>query len=251
MILGNTVAQTLFGNNSALGQDVKFLGQRFTVIGVLKAEGENMFNFMNFDEVIWIPYTTAKRLLNAKQMGEMLCVQAKEGVELEELKGELTSIMRGVRKLRPVEDDNFAINEVSMLEQVIGPLFAVMNVVGFTIGIFALIVGMFSVSNIMFVSVKERTSLIGIKKALGASKPIILSEFLIESIILCLIGGISGIIFVKLLLAILSAVSPLSFDLSITNILIGLIFSMIVGVLSGIIPALQAANLDPVEAIRS
>jgi putative ABC transport system permease protein len=253
LILGATVAQSLFGKIDPIGEHVKFLGQSFQVVGVLKKEGENMFNFINFDEVIWIGYNTAKKYINVsnpRMVGEMLCVQAKEGVDLDELKGEVSGIMRAVRRLRPIEDDDFALNELSMLEQVIGPLFTVLNVVGFTIGIFALIVGMFSVANIMFVSVKERTNIIGIKKALGATKPIILSEFLIESIMLCLLGGTMGIALVFALLKVATALSGMHFGLSAFNIAIGVFFSVFVGVVSGLIPAIQAANLDPVEAIR-
>jgi len=180
----------------------------------------------------------------------MLSVKAKDGVDMDELKGEITGLLRAQRRLRPMEETDFAVNELSMLEQVIGPVFDMLNRVGIFIGIFALIVGMFSVANIMFVSVKERTNIIGIKKALGATKPIIVSEFLIESIILCTIGGTMGIGLVALAMRALNELTPLSFSLSWGNIVIGVAFSVIVGIIAGVIPAVQASNLDPVEAIR-
>jgi putative ABC transport system permease protein len=126
-----------------------------------------------------------------------------------------------------------------------------LNFAGFLIGIFALVVGMFSVANIMFVSVKERTSIIGIKKALGAKRFIILLEFLIEAVILCLIGGLIGLLLVFITLKLISLAIPFAMTLSFSNILIGVLSSVIVGIISGILPALQASGMDPVEAIRS
>ncbi len=253
MVLGAEVANSLFENKEAIGQYVKFMGQKFRVIGTLEAEGDNMFNFINFDEVIWITYNNAKRYINVSdptKVGELLSIKALPGVEMDDIKGELTGILRAQRRLRPIQDNDFAVNELSMLENVIGPIFSMLNIVGGIIAFFALIVGMFSVANIMFVSVKERTNIIGIKKALGASKGIIVSEFLIESTILCTLGGLIGIGFVGLVMRVLNAYTPLSFSLSWGNIFIGVIASVIVGIISGIIPAIQASNLDPVEAIR-
>ncbi len=253
IILGAVVAENLFGRIDPIGEQVKFLGQKFTVIGVLEKEGDNMFNFLNFDEVMWITHPTLKKYFNTtntKNFGELLGIKAKSGGDLAELCGEVTGILRAGRRLRPMEEDNFAVNELSMLEEMIGPVFSILGAVGFIIGFFALIVGMFSVANIMFVSVKERTNIIGIKKALGATKSVILSEFLIESIILCTIGGIGGILLVAIVLKVLSSISPLVFGLSAFNVIFGVICSIIVGIIAGFIPAFQAANLDPVEAIR-
>jgi len=253
LLLGAKIANGLFGNRSPIGEDVKFMGQQFRVIGVLEEEGENMFNFINLDEVIWISYETAKKYINvgnSRMVGEMLSIKAKEDVDMDELKGEITGILRAQRRLRPMEETDFAVNELSMLEQVIGPVFDMLNLVGIFIGIFALIVGMFSVANIMFVSVKERTNIIGIKKALGATKPIIVSEFLIESIILCTLGGTMGIALVAAVMRALNELTPLSFSLSWGNIIIGVAFSVVVGIIAGVVPAMQASNLDPVEAIR-
>ena len=181
----------------------------------------------------------------------MLAVQAKEGVPLDELKSEVTGIVRAARRLKPLENDNFSINELSQLSQVLDKVFGVLNIAGFIIGIFALIVGMFSVANIMFVSVKERTSIIGIKKALGAKRYVILMEFLIESVILCVIGGFMGLLLVVIALMVISSFIPFSMSMSLSNMLVGVIVSVLVGVVSGILPALQASGMDPVEAIRS
>ncbi len=254
LILGFKVAEELFDQIEPVGKFVKLFGQKFQVIGVLKEEGDNAFNFINFDDVMWISFNTAKKFVSVKDnssVGRMLTAQVKEGYTLEDLKGEVTGILRSHRRLKPAEDNNFAINELSVLTSVLDNVFGVINVVGLVIGIFALIVGMFSVANIMFVSVKERTNIIGIKKALGAKRSIILLEFLIESIILCLIGGLVGLFLVGGVLAIVAKAVDFSMSLSMYNVLVGVVTSVIVGVISGTIPAFLAAKLDPVEAIRA
>lgn len=254
VVLGHNVAESLFGLVEPVGREVKLFGQSYQVIGVLKYEGENMFNFINFDNVLWITYPNITRFVNTNddsQVGKMLSVKAKPGIEMEDFKGELTGILRAERRITPKEKDNFSINELSMLSQVLESVFGVMNVAGFIIGIFSLIVGMFSVANIMFVSVKERTNIIGIKKAIGAKSFVVLLEFLIESIILCIIGGAIGLLFVFAILKAVTAATDFEMSVSITNILIGVITSIVVGIIAGIIPAIKASKMDPVEAIRS
>ena len=254
IILGHKVADELFQQEEPVGKYAKLFGQKFLVIGVLKEEGDNAFNFINFDEVMWMSYNTIKKFVNTgeqSRVGKMLNVKAKPGVELAELKGELTGILRANRRLKPAEGDNFALNELSTLTGVLDNVFGVLNLVGFVIGIFALIVGMFSVANIMFVSVKERTGLIGVKKALGAKRYIILLEFLIEATILCIIGGVIGIFMVWIVMKLISMAIPFDMYLTFMNLVIGVVISVIVGILSGIIPAFQAAKMDPVEAIRA
>lgn len=253
VVLGNKVYNDLFQGVSGINKEVKLFGQNYQVIGYLETEGQNLFNFMNFDEVVWINFNSLKKYANVSttsNTGKMLVVKAKTGVDLEELKGEVASIIRAQRKLRPLEDNNFSLNELSMLTQILEKVFAVLNIAGFIIGIFALIVGMVSVANIMFVSVRERTNIIGIKKALGAKRYVILSEFLIESVILCIIGGLIGLILVFISLKVLSMILPFEMQMSISNTLLGVGASILVGVISGIIPASQASAMDPVEAIR-
>lgn len=253
VILGYKIAEALFPNIDPIGRELKYSGTPYTVIGVLEAEGDNMFNVINYDQIFWVTYNNLKKTVNTgigSRIGRMLAVQAKKGVSSEELKEELTGIMRSIRRIRPKAKENFALNELSMLNQMLDSIFGVLNIAGFLIGIFALVVGMFSVANIMFVSVKERTNIIGIKKALGARRKFILTEFLIESVILCVIGGILGLLLVFGVLYLVSTFSPFQMSLNITNILFGVGTSIIVGILAGIIPAFQASKLDPVVAIR-
>lgn len=256
VVLGNTVANELFQNEDPINKNIKSYGSKFQVIGVLKEEGENMFNFLDYDEATWIPFNTSKKYINTKNTnrdaaGKMLYIQAKEGVELDALKDEVVGKLRSIRKLKPAEEDNFSVNDISMLNEVLDSVFGVMNLAGYIIGFFALLVGVFSVANIMFVSVKERTNIIGVKKALGAKRFIILLEFLIESIILCVIGGIIGILLVMLVLKVISTFLPFDMWLSFNNLVIGVVASVIVGIIAGVIPAFQAARLDPVVAIRA
>ena len=253
IILGSIAAKELFQNIDPIGKEVKLFGQNYNIIGVLKEEGESMFNFMNFDDVIWISLTNARRFMNIKDgrgIGESLVVRGKDGVDNEELKGELTGILRSHRRLRPKDGDNFSLMELSSLNKVLDGFFGTLNVAGFFIGGFALIVGMFSVANIMFVSVKERTNIIGIKKALGAKKYVILSEFLIEAIVLCIIGGCIGLLVSFGMIKLIAVMMDFNMKLTLNNALVGLIISIVVGVISGIIPAFLASRLDAVVAIR-
>jgi putative ABC transport system permease protein len=152
--------------------------------------------------------------------------------------------------LKPRESDDFSLNEISIITQFLDSIFKVLNLAGFVIGIFAILVGMFSVANIMFVSVKERTRIIGIKKALGARRSFILLEFLIESVVLCILGGLIGLLVVYLVMKVLTQVIDFDLFLSMGNLIIGISISIVIGVLSGVIPAYQAAGLDPVDAMR-
>lgn len=253
VVLGYKVYNELFQSTSGINQEVNLFGQKYQVIGYLQAEGQSPFNFINFDDVVWISLNSFKKYTNISiksPIGRMLVAKAKPGIGLEELKGDVASVIRAKRMLKPLEEDNFSINELSMLTQILDKVFKVLNIAGFIIGVFALIVGMVSVANIMFVSVKERTNIIGIKKALGAKRYVILSEFLIESIILCIIGGINGLVLVILMLKIISGITPFGMNMSLSNALIGIGTSVLVGIISGIIPASKASAMDPVEAIR-
>jgi putative ABC transport system permease protein len=253
VILGHNIAKELFPQLSPIGQEVKFYGRKFQVIGVIKYEGQSNINVMPFDDLILINYNIGRKLINFEdkfRVGRLLTAQAKEGVSVDELRDELTGILRAERRLRPLEEDNFAINDVGMFNQILDSVFKVINIAGFFIGIFALIVGMISIANIMFVSVKERTNIIGIKKAIGAKQGIILLEFLFEAIVLSILGGVVGLLLVVILAKAISSTGTFIMFLSFENILWGLFSSILVGIISGILPALQASRLDPVEAIR-
>ena len=255
-VIGSTLKNELFPNRPATGQEIRMLGKKFRVIGVLKEEGDNPFNFLQFDDVVWISLKSMRKYFKVGRPygnsagGQLLAVKVKEGYDLTSLKDELTGILRAQRRIRPQEEENFALNEVSMLADVIAPVMQSLNLAGFAIGIFSLIVGMISVANIMFVSVKERTNIIGVKKALGAKQFFVLTEFLIEAIFLCLLGGAMGLLFVYGLMKLISMLLPFEMWLSSGNIMIGVIVSIVVGIIAGVAPAWSASKMDPVEAMR-
>ncbi len=253
ILLGNNIATNLFGPIEPIGREVKIDGRKFEVIGVIEKSGEALINIMDYDEAMLITYPTAAKLVNVKStrhFGSNISVKAKEGVALEDLKDEIKGVVRANHRLKPRADDDFSLNQMSMLASMLDNFFVVLNILGIVIGIFSFLIGGVSVANIMFVSVKERTSIIGVKKALGAKKRIILLEFLIESTILCIIGGIIGMFIIQVATMILTKVLEFEMYMDMGNILLGLGASVFVGIISGFVPALQAANMDPVEAMR-
>lgn len=251
VILGFKVAEALFGETiEPIGKEIKVKGQKYQVIGVIKKEGNDLVNPIDFDEAVIMSMYRSRRF-SSMDRGAMIAVKAKKDATLDQLKDELTSVVRTNRRLKPKQEANFALNQLSIISSVFDSVFSVLNIAGVFIGGFSMIVGLFSVANIMFVSVKERTSIIGVKKALGAKNYMILIEFLIESIILCLIGGGIGLLFVYLTTSAASGASDFTFFLSDRNVIIGSVVSLVTGVVAGIIPAIMAARMSPVEAMRS
>lgn len=253
VILGYNIAEELFLSVNPIGKYIKFLGQKFQVIGVLEKEGDNIVNVMPFDDAVLLNYNTARKYLNVKdprRTGRMLSVQSYDESKMDEMMDEIVVTMRKERRLKPKEDNDFAINETSLFTKIMDEIFGTMNIAGFFIGIFALIVGMVSIANIMFVSVKERTKFIGIKKAIGARRMIIMLEFLIEAVILSLAGGIVGILFVYLLVIVVNNFVDFTLFLSVGNVIYGVAWSIGVGIIAGLMPAYRAATMNPVEAIR-
>lgn len=254
VILGHTMAKELFPHIDPVGKEVRIAGQRFSIIGVIEEAGDDLINPVDFDGVLLIGYNTAKKVANVRSdqlMGTQLMVKAKQGIDLEDMKGEVTGILRNQHRLKPKAEDDFSINELSILSSLLDSFFGVVNLAGVAIGLFAILVGIFSVANIMFVSVKERTSLIGTKMALGAKRATILWEFLVESTFICLIGGGIGLLLVYATMLGLSKAIDFQLALSMDNALIGIVLSVVIGIVSGILPALQASKMDPVEAMRS
>ncbi len=257
VIIGYDVYKKLFREGEdPVGKSIKAKGQKLKIIGVLKKEGKDLINPINFDNVGIVPYNTARKYVNTSNSEfnrgrTSVSVKARPEVSVDQLSDELVGVLRASRKLKPKEENNFALNTLSIISNLLGSIFGVINLAGLFIGGFAIFVGMFSVANIMFVSVKERTNIIGIKKALGAKKYVILTEFLVESIVLCLIGGLIGLIFVYLAALAASAIFQFEIFLSAKNMIIGISIAAISGVVSGIIPALNAANMEAVDAMRS
>ena len=210
-----------------------------------------MIGGWDFDNIVMVSAKFCKRIANFRFLDGFIMVQTYENVPTENLTGELRGIMRAKRRLSPKEDDNFSLNDVSAGSASMDTLFANINLGGWFIAILSLIVGGFGVANIMFVTVRERTPIIGLKKAIGAKRSTILGEFLLESAFLCIIGGMIGIILVIPLTFILSNVLHFNIFISWGNFALSIFLCILIGIISGILPASAAAKMDPVNAIRS
>lgn len=250
-LIGYTNAENLFGSAEvAVGKEVKIKGLNFRVVGVIKKQGKSIVGGWEFDEAVIIPYKQMARMVDVEASGPKILVKGKENISSAGLTDELRGIMRSIHRLSPRQSDDFALNDVNMFSEQTNSLFGSVNLGGWAIAGLSLIVGAFGVANIMFVTVRERTGQIGLKKAIGAKSSTILTEFLLESAFLCLLGGLIGLILVFILTKILSAVMPFPINISLNTLTLAVSICLVVGVLAGIIPASIAAKMNPVVAIR-
>lgn len=251
-IIGDALAQGLFPNQSPLGEMVKINGAKAVVIGVFKKEGESILGGTSDNEVL-VPINYARNLIDIRDedLDPQIRVRAKPGINNDELISELTGLMRSIRKTKPRTENDFALNQTSLISNQFDSLFDIVGVAGWIIGGFSILVGGFGIANIMFVSVKERTNIIGIQKSLGAKNYFILLQFLFESVFLSLLGGMIGLFIVFIITLLAGDSFGMEISLSQSNIILGLTISILIGVVSGFVPAYGASQLDPVEAIRS
>lgn len=250
-VIGDEIANVLFENADPIGKQIRLYGKRFTVIGILKKEGSSMFD--SNDSSIFIPVNFIRIAFgeNNETMLPVIIIKPKSGIDMEAFKADISQKLRTFRGVKTSEIDNFFINVFSGFTDMIDMIVGQMKIGGWMIAGFSLLVGGFGIANIMFVSVKERTNLIGIQKSLGAKNRFILFQFLFEAIILCIIGGLIGLFFVWIIAMILTKLIDFEFVLSTGNIILGTSLAAFIGLLSGILPAITASRLDPVEAIRS
>jgi putative ABC transport system permease protein len=252
LVIGVEVAEKLFGSAEiAPGKLVTVRGKKMLVTGVIKKQGKQMIGGWNFDQNVVLTYRFARNIMDEKRADPVILVQGQDNKSSKSLKDELNGSMRAIRKLTPTKEENFALNDVNDFSDAISSIFVNLNIGGWAIAALSLIVGMFGVANIMFVSVRERTSQIGLKKAIGAKKHIILTEFLLESAFLCIIGGLIGLTLVYLLTIALTQALNFPVYISTSNMIMAITICIVVGVVAGYIPARQAARMDPVVAIRS
>jgi putative ABC transport system permease protein len=251
LVLGARAAAELFPDGNVLGKQVKVMGQKLWVVGVLVEEGNNALG-TSLDEEFLVPLNLIRRIKgnNQDEVNPLILAGPVEGVPVTELKAELRGHLRAFRRLKPTQEDNFAVNQVSFLANQLEMLFDSMRLIGWLIGGFSMLVGGFGIANIMFVSVFERIGQIGIQKAMGALNGFIMWQFLVESMILSLMGGVLGIILVEVMARLAAALMEEELRLTLDNIVLALGVSTLIGIVAGLLPALRAARLDPVEAIR-
>jgi putative ABC transport system permease protein len=252
VVIGNEIAEKLFGSPElGVNREIDARGKKLRVTGVIKKQGKQMLGGWDFDQSIILSYKFARNIMDERRASPFIMVQGKDGLTSKALKDDLSGTMRAIHRLSPTKEADFALNDINDFSDAVSDAFVGLNIGGAVIGGISLIVGLFGVANIMFVTVRERTGQIGLKKALGAKKRVILVEFLLESAFLCIVGGLIGLTLVFILTQILSGVLDFPIYISPTNVVLTFIICIAVGIIAGIIPAYKAAQMDPVVAIRS
>jgi putative ABC transport system permease protein len=251
VVVGYEVAEALFPSGNALGNFLSVSGIRCKIIGILKKEGKSIFG-MSSDRQVFMPYTLLSKFVNPKSefADPLIICKLKEGISIEEGMDELEKLLRSRRRIKPLTESNFALNKITLLEKGFEDLFVLVNLVGWIIGGFSILVGGFGIANIMYVSVSERIQQIGIQMSLGATRYFILMQFLMEGVFLCLVGGLFGLMMTTVLVFSMKDFSGLELSLSLENVWMGIQLSVLVGVVSSFVPSYEACQLDPVEAMR-
>lgn len=249
-VIGSEIRDNLFGGIDPLQKDIKIGRYTFRVIGVMEKQGSGgFFGGPNFDRRIFIPITSFIKAYGSRNRQFTIAAKAPSPEAMEDFRFELVGEMRKIRKLSPTDEDNFSINSMDSLMNAYNTVMGVVILIGFIITSFSLFVGGIGVMNIMLVSVTERTREIGIRKAIGARRKVILTEFLLESCYICIIGGSIGLVLSYGVASIINKlVMPATVSLPV--ILVAILVSFIVGILSGIIPALRASRLNPIDALQ-
>jgi putative ABC transport system permease protein len=250
-ILGYEVASQLFENADPIGKQITIAGHKTNIVGVFKKEGKGGISDNGMDEFTVVPLAYSRNFINYRNnfLETNIMIKARDGIQVQELSDEILMVLRAARRLRPGEVSNFSINQASLLTRGFESVFAGINIGGWLIGGFAILVGGFGIANIMFVSVRERTNIIGIQKALGAKRSFILQQFLAESVLLSVIGGILGIFLVLAGTIIVNYLFELNMHLTLSNTFLAIFISGIIGIIAGYAPAYAAAKMNPVDAI--
>ena len=252
VVIGYKNAESLFGNpERAVDKEVTFNGKKVIIVGVIQKQGQSMVGGFDYDQCLLTTYRYFASVYVPKNSNPFIMVQAKQNVSSVALVDELRGEMRQLRRISPNQEENFSLNDVNELGAQVSGFFGSVNLGGWAIAGLSLIVGAFGVANIMFVTVRERTSQIGLKKAIGAKSRTILTEFLLESAFLCVLGGLMGLLLVWILTKVLGTMMPFPIFIAPNIIFLAMSICIILGILSGIIPAAIAAKMDPVVAIRT
>lgn len=250
-IIGHDIARDLFEGADPVGKTIQIGSKKVSVVGVFKKEGKSAIGETSNDNLVLIPLELAKSMVDIRRNGPWIMVKAKDNVNVADLMDELRGIIRSFHRLKPLDEDDFALNQISLMKDSLDAIFKSINFAGGFIAFFSIIVGGFGIANIMFVSVKERTSQIGIQKALGAKRYFILIQFLYEAVLLAILGGAIGLVLIFAGTVIITNATDFSISLTLPNIIRGLVISAVIGIASGFIPAWVASRLSPVEAINT
>jgi len=252
VVIGYNIAEKLFTKpEKSVGQEVVIYGRKAVVAGLLKKKGQSMMGGYDYDESVLLVYGFMKSLVNEKSAQPVIVIQGKDNVPMNMLRDDVQGAMRSIRKIRPAQNDDFSMNDIEAFGEFMAGIFSGVNMGGWFIASLSLIVGMFGVANIMFVTVRERTGQIGLKKAIGAKRSSIMTEFLLESAFLCILGGAIGLLLVFILTKLISPALGFPVTISFQIFSLAISICVITGILAGIIPAFIAARMDPVVAIRS
>jgi putative ABC transport system permease protein len=249
-VIGKEIHEHLFGNLDPLQKDIKIGRYAFRVIGVMEKQGgSGFFGGPNLDRQVFIPITSFMKVYGSRNREFTVAVKAPSQEVMEDFRYELIGEMRKIRKLSPTEEDNFSINSMDSLLNAYNNVMGVVVIIGLIITSFSLFVGGVGVMNIMLVSVTERTREIGIRKAVGARRKLILTAFLLESCCICLVGGIIGLL-LSFAIALLINKLLMPAAVSLPVVIIAILVSCAVGIISGIAPAMRASRLDPIKALQ-
>lgn len=247
-LVGEKMAEHLFGSEDPIDKRIKIKGQSFKVIGVVSEDESSIVRVSDFGNTVIIPLAAGLQMIDPKSTEMSMIFSPKDGTTIDELASEIKMLLRGIRRIAPGEKSDFSVNKLTFLADALDELFGTLNMVGWILASFSLLIGGFGIINIMYVSVKERTKIIGIQKALGAKRHFILAQFLFEALMLSLLGGVIGVL---LVVVIASVIPSDQIVMTFSSMMAGLGIASVIGILSGILPAMQAAKLDPVVAINS
>jgi putative ABC transport system permease protein len=250
-IIGAELANKLFEKVDPVGKEVTIDRSKARVIGVFKKEGKGGLSDSGMDEAVLVPLDFSRQFINFRNpfLNSDVMIRGKEGISVQQLSDEVVMILRAARRIGPGKENNFSINQASQITSTLEPVFRGINIAGWIIGGFSILVGGFGIANIMFVSVRERTSIIGIQMALGAKRRWILQQFLTESVLLSITGGILGLILVFIGTLFVNYFFTLGMHLTAGNIILAIIISGTIGIIAGFAPASAASRMNPVEAI--